>query len=81
MCCQKGDDNQSKRLAYQTSRGTVSDYVQRYVAVYPENSLEQLKSELNVRFAEVNDLHHALNMLHKAMPVKNESVQVYAERQ
>ena len=33
-----GDDNQSRRLAYCTSRGVVSDYIQRYMAKYPENS-------------------------------------------
>ena len=30
--------------------------------------------------AEVNDPHHAFNMLHKARLVKKDSVQVYAER-
>ena len=50
-----GDDNQSKSDAYQTSKGVVSDYIQGYVVEYPENSCKQLKSELNVRFAVVND--------------------------
>ena len=49
------DDNQSKRLAYQTSRGAVSECIKRYMAKCPRNSLEQLKPKLNVRFAEVND--------------------------
>ena len=44
------DDNQSKRLAYQTSRDTVSDYIQKYMAEYPENSWEQLKCVLNEIF-------------------------------
>ena len=35
---------------------------------------------MNVRFDEVNDLHHAFTMLCKARQVKNESLQVYAER-
>ena len=72
--------NQSKRLVYQRSRAAVHDYIQRYMADYPENSWEQLKSELNVRSAEVNDPHHAFTILHKARQVKNESVQVYVER-
>ena len=54
------DDNQSKRLAYQTTRGTVSDYIQRYMAEYPANSWKQLKSKLNVKFEGVNDPDHAL---------------------
>ena len=67
-----GDDNQSKRHAYQTSRDAVSDYIQRYIAEYRENSWEQLKSELNVRSAEVNDPHHSFTVLCKARHVKNE---------
>ena len=38
MLLSGGYDNQSKRLDYQTSRGAVSDYIQRYIAEYPENS-------------------------------------------
>ena len=64
-----GDDNQSKRLAYQTSRGAVGDYIQGYIAEYPENSCKQLKSELNVKFAEVNDPHHAFTILCKTRQV------------
>ena len=45
--------------------GAVSDNIQRYMAEYPENCWEQLKSELNVRFAKANDPHHAFTMLHK----------------
>ena len=37
------DDNQSKRLDYQTSRGAFNDYIQRYMVENPGNSLEQLK--------------------------------------
>ena len=61
-----GDDNQSKRLAYQTGRGAVSDYIQSYMGEYPENNWEQIISELSVRFAEVNDIHHDFTMLCKA---------------
>ena len=38
------------------------------------------KSELNIRFVEINDSHHAFTMLHKARQTKSETVQVYAER-
>ena len=58
-----GDDIQTKRLAYQTSRGAVSDYIQRYMTDNPNSSLADLKSELNVRFAEVNDSNHAFTMV------------------
>ena len=35
------------------------------MANYSENSRKQLKFELNVRFAEVNDQYHAFTMLHR----------------
>ena len=75
-----GDDDRTKRLAYHTSRGAVSDYFQRYMTEHPKSSWEDLKSELNTRFAEVNDCHHAFTMLHKVRQRKCETVQVYAER-
>ena len=65
-----GDDIQTKRLAYQTSRGALSDYIQRYMTENPNSSWADLKSELNVRFAEVNDSHHAFAMLGKARQSK-----------
>ena len=74
------DDNQSKGLAYLMSRGTVNNYIQRYMAEYPENSWEQLKSLVECEICWSKWLHHALTMLHKARQVKDESVQVYAER-
>ena len=69
-----GDDIQTKRLAYQTNRGAVSDYIQRYMTENPNSSWADLKSDPNVRFAEVNDSHHAFTMLCNARPLKNETV-------
>ena len=43
-----GDDIQTKRLAYQTSRCAVSDYIQRYMTENPKSSWADLKSELNL---------------------------------
>ena len=75
-----GDDTLTKRLAFQTSRGAVCDYIHTYITENPDNTWEQLKAELNVRFAEISDPHHAFTMLHKARQTKHETVQVYAER-
>ena len=47
---------------------------------HPNSLWEDLKSELNIRFAEVNDSHHAFTMLCKARQRKTETVQVYSER-
>ena len=33
---------------------------------HPNSSWEDLKSELNIRFVEVNNSHHAFTMFHKA---------------
>ena len=48
-----GDANQSKELAYETSEGAVSDYIQHYITEYPNSTQEQLKLEISGRFAEV----------------------------
>ena len=47
---------------------------------HPDNTWKQLKRELNVHFAEVNDQHHAFTMLHKTQQNKTETFQVYTER-
>ena len=47
---------------------------------HPNSSWDDLKSELNIRYAEVNDSHHAFTVLHKERQTKSETVQVYAER-
>ena len=44
----------------------------------PNSSWEDLKSEINIRFAEVNDSHHAFTVLSKARQTKSETAQVYA---
>ena len=74
------DDDQTKRLAYQTSRGAVSICLQRYITEHANSSWGDLKSELSIRFADVNDSHHAFTMLCKACQTKSETVQVYVER-
>ena len=61
-----GDGAKTKLLAYQMSQGAVSDYIQHYMTEHPNNTWEQLKGELNVCFAEVNDQHYVFFMLCKA---------------
>ena len=38
-----GDDNQSKQLVYQSSRGAIIDFIQRYMAEYPKIYLGIIK--------------------------------------
>lgn len=69
-----------KKMAYQTSRGAVSDFIQRYLQANPENSWEELKTELKLRFSENSDAQHALCILRETKQKVSESVQCYAER-
>ena len=62
------------------SQGSVSDYILCYMTEHPNNTWEQLKGELNLHFAEVNDQHNTFTMLCKARQHKTETVQVFAER-
>ena len=75
-----GDDTLTKWLAFQTSQSAVCDYIHRYITENSDNKWEQLKAELNARFAEICDPHHAFTMLRKSRQTKHETVQVYAEQ-
>ena len=75
-----GEANQTKKLAYQTSWGAVSNCIQCDITENPDSIWEMLKPELSARFVEVCDPHHALSLLHKARESKSETVIFYAER-
>lgn len=67
-------------IAYQSSRGAVSDFIHRYLEDYPNNSWDQLKRELTSRFAEITDSQHAFMLLRKVKQALHENVQLFAER-
>lgn len=69
-----------KRVAYQASRGPVSEFIRRYQDNNQNATWDQLKAELNVRFSEVTDAQHAVMLLRKVRQKPGETVQVYAER-
>lgn len=71
---------QVKMVAYQSSKGPVSDFLKRYLEVNPGQTWVQIKAELTARFAEVTDPQHALMLLRKVRQRPGENVQVYAER-
>lgn len=54
-----------KLVAYQSSKGAVSDFIQRYIADHPAHTWDQLKAELTTRFAEITDPQHAFMLLRK----------------
>lgn len=69
-------------LAFKTSRGAVSDFIQRFFTNAPggQQQWDALKKELSARFAEMTDSQHAFMLLLKCRQNKDENVQVYAER-
>ena len=75
-----GNDDRIKRVAYQASRGPVSEFIRRYQDNNQQATWDQLKAELNVRFSEVTDAQHAIMLLRKVQQKPGETVQVYAER-
>ena len=75
-----GNDDRIKQVAYQASRGPVSEFIRRYQDNNQQATWDQLKAELNVRFSEVTDAQHAIMLLRKVQQKPGETVQVYAER-
>ena len=74
------DNDRIKRVAYQASRGPVSDFIRRFQDRHPNNTWNQLKKELANRFSEVVEEQHAFILLRKVHQKPGETVQVYAER-
>lgn len=69
-----------KLVAYQSSRGAVSDFMKRYTDAHSRHTWNDIKVELQARFAEVIDPQHALLLLRKVRLRSSEPIQVYAER-
>ena len=67
-------------VAYQSSLGAVSDFIQRYLHGNVGSNWGQLKTELTSRFATITDLQHAFVLLPKVKQRTDENVQLYAER-
>jgi len=53
-------EEKKKLIAYQTSSGAVSGYIQRYIEANPRETWEALKRELTTRFSDVTDAPFAL---------------------
>ena len=73
-------DDRKKLMAFQSSSGAVSGFIERYMTANPQNTWEQLKRQLSVRFSEVTDPQHALSLLRKIRQKPGENIQVFAER-
>ena len=75
-----GNDDRIKPVAYQASRGHVSEFIRRYQGNNQQATWDQLKSELNVRFSEVTNAQHAVMLLRKVQQKPGETVQLYVEK-
>lgn len=69
-----------KPIAFQSSQGSVSDFLHRYMRDQPNSTWEEMRTELSSRFAEVSDASHALMMLRSVKQYPDEPIQVYVER-
>ena len=69
-----------KLIAYQSSGGAVSGFIQRYMTANPDNTWAQLKEQLAVRFSDVTDAQMALSLLRRVKQKQGESIQNYSER-
>ena len=74
------DGAQTKHIAYQASKGAVSDLIHQYITANPNNTWNQLKNELSVRLSEIQDSQHTLTLLRQTKQKPRETVQVYAKR-
>ena len=72
-------DERNKYVAFQSSRGGVSDFVSREINT-SGLTWQTLKNELTARFAEITDPMQAFIMLRKVKQRHDENVQLYGER-
>ena len=73
-------DNRKKMTAYQQSTGAVSGFIQRYMVANPQNTWDQMKEQLSVRFSDVTDAQMALSLLRQTRQKSGETIHNYAER-
>ena len=70
-----------KRLiAYQSSKGAVSGFINRYMEAFPQSTWAELKTELAIKFSDVTDSRYALSLLRSIRQKPGENIQLYAER-
>lgn len=74
------NNDKIKRVAYQASRGPVSEFIRRYQDANQQATWDQLKGELSTRFSKVTDAQHAVMLLRKVRQKPGETVQVYAKQ-
>ena len=72
-------DHRKNLVTYQTSNCAISGFIQRYIQANPDNTWQQLKEQLSVRFSDVTDRQMALSLLRSVKQKTDETIQVFAE--
>ena len=77
-----GDVERKMRIAYQTSSGVVSDFIQRYMnsVAVGDRTWSSLYQQLSHRFAEVTDEQNALALMRRLYQRPGESAPKFADR-
>ena len=68
------DVAQYKLVAYQASKGPLSDFLKRHLGANRTQGWADIKKELTSRFAEVTDHQYALSLLRKVRQKEGESI-------
>ena len=76
----RAQEETRKLIAFQASKGPVSDFIDRFRRKRPRATWGELKLELSTRFAEIVDRQHALTLLRNIKQKPKKSVQIFAER-
>ena len=72
-------DESIRLVAYQASKGPVSDFLKRYMDAHQDHGWDRIKGKLRIRYGEIINRQHALLLLRKVRQKVGESVKVYSE--
>lgn len=73
------NENRLKFIAYQTSSGPVSTFINRYCIDHQDCTWQNFKQELHSKFGDIVDASHALRMLRKLKQKPGETIQTFVE--
>jgi hypothetical protein len=74
------DEQRKKLLALQSSEGTVSDFLQRYLEGRDDLTWDDVHTELRARFGGITDAAQAMIHLRRLKQKSGEPVQVFGEK-
>ena len=74
------DDDRKMLVAFQSSGGAVSGFIQKYMQTNVAHTWAQMKAQLAVRFSDVTDSQMNLSLLRQVRQKAGENIQNYAER-